>query len=443
MTKSGVFVRVLSVAAAAAPVFTVFIANNAAEAGGFAIREQSAKHQGMSFAGDAVCGDSIAGTFWNSAVVTCAHGLVVEGSLSGIIPITEVTTNPFPGSLFGAGSPIANFGDPGKIGEAAIVPATTVAYGIDEHWSVGVTVNAPYGLSTDTRFNNAAQIYGRKSEVVSINANPVVGFRFNEVFALAAGVQVQYFDVKLTQAVSPLPRTPSAELKGDDIGFGFTAGILITPSPDTEIGIGFRSSIEHSVDGNLFLPGFPALPVSTDPKLPDMISASFRQRITPAFTLYGTAEWSNWSEFGTFDVINKGTGTVATTLPFEYDDGWFFSLGGEYEFTNGWTARAGIGWEISPVSDQVRSVRLPDDDRLWLSVGASYDITESMTFNAGYSFLSTFGTTIDYSPGNPHYVAPVTFSGDVDAQVHIVSLGLSYKWSGPEPVVTQPMVYKQ
>lgn len=414
-----------------------------AKAGAFAIREQSAYGQGMSFAGEAVCGDSIAGTFWNSAVVTCAQGLVVEGSLSGIFPKSDITTNSFPGSLFGPGSPFGNFGDPGDIGEAALVPATTIAYGINDRWSVGVTVNAPFGLSTDANYNSASQIYGRKSEVFSMNFNPVIGYRINEVFALAAGVQIQYFDVKLTQAISPFPTAPSAELNGDDVGLGFTAGILITPGPDTEIGIGFRSGIEHSIDGSLTIPAVAQIPVSVEPSLPAMVSASFRQRITQEFTLLGTAEWTNWSEFGTFPVINDLTGTPATALPFEYDDGWFFSLGGEYAFNDQWTVRGGVGWEVSPVSDQVRSVRLPDDDRLWLSAGASYAFNDRLTFNFGYSFLTTFGTGIDIAPGNPAYVAPVTFSGDVDAQVHILSAGLKYQFGAAPAPDSDPMVYKQ
>ncbi len=442
MSLPRIFVRSACSAALTGTLILPIIVPEAAHAGAFAIREQSAKGQGMSFAGEAVCGNSIAGTFWNSAVVSCADGLVVEGSLSGIFPDTTVTTQPFPGSFFGPGSPFGSFGDPGDIGEAALVPAATVAYGINEHWSVGMTINAPFGLSTESNVNNAAQIYGRKSEVTSLNFNPVVSYRFNEIFAVAAGVQIQYFDVRLTQAVSPLPFAPSAELNGDDIGFGFTAGVLITPSPDTEIGIGFRSSIEHSIDGTLTIPLIPQFPVSVEPTLPEMISVSVRQRITPQFTLYGTGEWTNWSRFGTFPVINDVTGTLATVLPFEYDDGWFFSLGGEYELNPQWTLRAGIGWEISPISNEVRSVRLPDGDRLWLSAGASYALNDSLSFDFGYSFLTAFDNDIAIGPGNPVYIAPVTFAGDVDAQVHIVSVGFKYKW-GAHAAETQEPVYKQ
>jgi long-chain fatty acid transport protein len=52
-----------------------------AEAGGFAVREQSAYGQGSSFAGMAAPGDSISSMFWNPAAVTIATGTTVEGYL--------------------------------------------------------------------------------------------------------------------------------------------------------------------------------------------------------------------------------------------------------------------------------------------------------------------------------------------------------------------------
>ena len=413
-----------------------------ADAGAFAIREQSAYGQGMSFAGAATCGKSIAGTFWNSAVVTCAQGLDVEGTLSLILPNTEITTAPFPASLLGPGSPLFFGGDPGDIGENAIVPATTVAYNFDDRWYFGATINGQYGLKTDTRFTHAAQIYGRESEVFSLNVNPVVGYRINDTFAVAAGVQIQYFDVTLSQAVGIAPTAPSAVLNGDDIGFGVTAGLLITPTPNTEIGIGFRSAIKHSLEGTLAIPLVARLPIEVDPTLPEMISVGLRHRFTDTFTLLGTVEWTNWSRFGTFNVINQLNGLPVSQLPFEYRDGWFFALGGEYDWNEHWTFRAGAAWERSPIDDVTRAIRLPDDDRLWLSAGLSYNWSERLRLDFGYSFITTFDTQIRIGPGNPVYVPPVTFTADVDANVHILAVGLKYSFGGPEAVVPVAPVYK-
>ena len=67
-------------------------------------------------------------------------------------------------------------------------------------------------------------------------------------------------------------------------------------------------------------------------------------------------------------------GVDSRDLPIQYDDGWFFSAGAEYRWTERLTVRGGIGYEISPITDQVRTPRLPDNDRFWASIGASWKV---------------------------------------------------------------------
>ncbi|WP_040485717.1 OmpP1/FadL family transporter [Lutibaculum baratangense] len=422
---------------------TIFLPGEA-EAGGFALREQSAYSQGASFAGAATCGDSIQGMFWNPAVVTCARGFDVEGTASLIMPSAEFTTFPFPDSTFGPGSPLGYVGNPGDVGRDALVPSNAAAFNFNDHLFFGVSVNAGYGLVTKTNVNHAAQIYGRTSDVFSLNAQPTVGYRINDMISVGVGLQIQYFDVRLTQGVAPGPGAPTAILSGDDTGFGATAGILFTPMPGTEIGLGYRSRIEHSLEGSVAVPGLGSFPIATDITLPDIVSLGVRHRFNDRFTLLGTVEWSNWSEFSTFRITGPGS-AVVPELPFEYEDGWFYSVGGEYAVNDQLTLRAGIGWEESPVSDEVRTVRLPDNDRLWLSAGASYDVNERLKLNAAYTYLATSDTEVVYAPGNPHYEPGLPlYRADVDADVHIVSLGLKYSFGGA-PAAAEPAyapVYK-
>ena len=56
-----------------------------ANAGGLAVREQSAWGQGSSFAGVSA-GGSLSAMFWNPATMTQQAGLQSESSLSGILP---------------------------------------------------------------------------------------------------------------------------------------------------------------------------------------------------------------------------------------------------------------------------------------------------------------------------------------------------------------------
>ena len=83
----------------------------------------------------------------------------------------------------------------------------------------------------------------------------------------------------------------------DDYGFGLTAGVLVTPLPGTEIGLGYRSFIDHEAEGTATINGV-ALDATADGlDLPDTVTFGIRQRITDAFRVMAGVEWSNWSRF--------------------------------------------------------------------------------------------------------------------------------------------------
>ena len=209
-----------------------------------------------------------------------------------------------------------------------------------------------------------------------------------------------------------------------------------------QIGLGFRSAIEHEIEGDLNH----VLPIEAKVVLPETVTFGIRQQLTDAFSLNGTVEWTNWSRLGFPRVYNALTGTLSPVpaLPLDYDDGWFYSLGAEYRFSPAFTMRAGVGYEISPIDERVRSPRLADDDRIWLSVGASYQWTDRLALDVGYSYIfAANDTKLRVVPGNPSYnpqVGPLV--ADVDVDAHIVSVGLKYRWDNPQVPVPAAVVTK-
>ncbi|WP_205470501.1 outer membrane protein transport protein [Breoghania sp. L-A4] len=214
-------------------------------AGAFALREQSAYYQGMSFAGNAAGGPSISSMFWNSATVTNTKGFTAESNSTFIVPEVEITPD--------ATVATAPFGGSGDMGSDAWVPASYFGYQVNEEIYLGLAVNSQFGLSTKAGPDWSGQVYARTSEVFSVNANPIVGYKFNDMISVAMGLQVQYLDVRLTRALGVAPGTPGLELTGDDFGFGFTAGVTVTPMQGTDIGLGFRSGSATSWTATLRL----------------------------------------------------------------------------------------------------------------------------------------------------------------------------------------------
>jgi long-chain fatty acid transport protein len=278
---------------------------------------------------------------------------------------------------------------------------------------------------------------------MSINVTPTLGYRFNDQFSVAAGVQIMHFKVRLTSASAGSPGTflanaANGELKGDDIAFGFTLGATYKPFAGTELGIGYRSQVKPKLEGTYVTGGVSPSSLSdglaagtydihSDMILPDQITLGLRQTLTDEFTLLAGFEWTHWEKFSRFPIYTT-SGTKANTLTFDYKNAWFASLGGEYKLNTAWTLRAGLGFEHSPLNNENRSVRLPDSNRIWTSIGATYALDDMISLDASYAHLFAKNGTITQTTPTGNLTLTANTKGSVD----IFAVGLNFKL-GAEP----------
>ena len=398
-------------------VATLFATPVAHAGGAFAIREQSAYGQGTSFAGIAA-GGSLSSMFWNPANLSDVRRVELEAVVTGLLGDAKVKLDPQPALGF-PGS------DEGNIAQNAVVPAGYAAYRLNDRVVLGVGINSPYGLRTE--YDKDSILYqtgvAGKSEVSSLNMNPAVAVQVTDWLAVAVGAQIEYFDARLTRlALGPLG---VSNVNGDDVGFGATAGIKVTPLPGTEIGLGYRSFVDHKLDGTLNTANAGAFDVKINGvNMPDTVTLGVRQRITERWRVMAGAEWSNWSRFDTAKIEG---GPAPIDLPFKYEDSWFFSAGGEFDVTERATVRAGVGYQMSPIDDNVRSYRLPYNSSVLLSTGASYRLNERFSFDLSYSFVDVEDTNIHAADaGGPAANGP--FSGRADAYYHFISAAIKMKF---------------
>lgn len=440
-----VVVRSLLLAAASAVALAA--ATSGAQAGAFAIREQSASAQGLSFAGAASGSGGLSSMFWNPATITMAPGWNQEFHLAGIIP--ESTIHPTTGTSPLLASPPGSglLRSSGDIGRDAIVPAGYSSYQFSDTVWIGLATTAPFGLVTKPERNYPGSVYGNTSRIVTYNANAIVGIKVTDWLSIGAGVVGQYFDVRLTRALGVAATAPLGLLEGDDIGFGFTAGATITPFEGTTVGIGYRSSIHQELEGTQRIPGT-VIPVRVNLNTPDMLHVGLSQAITPDFRVHFGFEWQNWSRLGTPAIVADANtlglipGTVVNTLPLNYRDGYFYSFGAEYDVRPDITLRAGVAYEESPITTEVRSVRLPDNDRVWASIGATYRYSNKLSFDLSYTHVFVRDTRIDIRPGHQDFIPGLPLVANVDSQVNIVSAAVRYRWDNPTVAIPAPVITK-
>lgn len=424
------FVRSFMLAAASTAALAA--GHSAAQAGAFGLREQSAQAQGLSFAGAASGSGGIASMFWNPAAVTMKPGWNQDFNATVVIPEARISTQP------GTFPALPGLGNSGDLGQTAVLPATYTSYQLNDRVWVGLAGAAPFGLVTKPNDVWAGQVYGRSSRVFTLNFNPIVGVKVTDWLTIAAGPVLEYFKATLRQATGIAPTAPSAFLKGDDWSFGYTAGVMITPFAGTQIGVGYRSSIHHDLEGPIFGVGRGVVPLNT----PEKLSVGLTQALAPNIRLNLGFEWDNWSRVGTVPVISQALGRAVSGLPFNYKDGYFYSIGGEYDVNERFTARAGFAYEVSPIDVSNRGTRLPDADRYWVSVGGSYRWNEKLALNLSYSHLFIDRAPIRLVPGNAAYVAPLALIAEARGSVNIVSVGATYHWDDPKVAIAAPVVRK-
>jgi long-chain fatty acid transport protein len=470
-------------AAALAATVALGVGATSAHAGAFATRQHSVVGAGQAYAGAGAAGFGLSGMFWNPAVVTSMEGRNSEWNLFGLMPRSEVrdiqafNNNPNPLVNAGINAQVNARGVGGDGGEFGTDLLSTASYNnlqlrnFNPNLFIGLSINSPFGSGTHPGQGWAGNFDVSRSRLSTINVQPVIGYRISEQLSVAVGAQIQYIRFTQEQTISPIGplNTQLARVSGDDYGFGFTAGLTWTPMPGTQLGIGFRSAIKHTLEGEQFLqttppvgvatvctPGLPCTrPISASVTLPELVTFGVRQNITPDFAISGTVEWQNWSRVGTIGIEGSPTGAA---LALNYRDGWYAALGVDWRVMPQLTLRAGVGYEWTPVRDEWRTVAIPDSNRLWLALGATYQVTEQFSVSGSYTFIrldesriqrprnpdGTLGALTPVpTPGVPGGVFPtrIGYEATLDTHIHIIGIQAAYRWDpapAAEAIIVKP-----
>lgn len=416
-----------------------------ASAAAFYIQEQSTTGLGRAFAGASAYTPDASTVFYNPAGMTDLGGPQMVAGVSILVPdanfedtgSTAQTVAPAAGAV--AATQGGNGGNPFGIEG---VPHAYVTWQVpaSDFW-LGFGVSAPFGLANKYDDNFTGRYNSLESELRVLDFAPTVAWRANDWLSLGGGINVQYADAKLTNAI-PDPVQPGvlaadgyADLSGDDVSVGYNVGAIVKPFDGTRLGLHYRMGVRHELEGRLIVTAPAAgggtsvrVPGEAVLELPDIASFGISQEIGPRWRLLGSVNWSNWSVFESIPV-ELATGAQSATQQ-NYEDTWSFAIGAEYDVHDRLTLRAGAQYDQTPTVDNFRSTRVPDGDRTWGTVGATWDVNERWTLDLAGAYIHVgsekVNVTDEYTVGAAT-VQSVT-RGDTDGSVGIVSAALRYKF---------------
>lgn len=406
------------------PALIAVAFSGTASAAGFQLLEQNASGLGNAYAGSAAIAENASTIFYNPAGMTQLKGTSVSVGVNAIRPSftfrNDASTNP---TFMGGGA--ATGGDGGDAGgKWAPLPNGYLAYQINDQWHVGLGFGAPFGLATEYDKDWAGRYHSIKFDIKTYNINPSVAYKVNDVLSIGFGVNWQRIEAEyVKQAVlgAGVSARVTNTLDGD--AWGWNAGATIQASPDTRIGISYRSTIKHKASGDQ---KFSAVLGDTwakaDVELPDTFIVSALHKLNDRWDLLGDVSWTGWSSIPKL-VIRSGV--TSDSLNLQFRDTWRAAVGANYKVNDAWKLKMGLAYDQSPVYEEKhRPASLPDNDRTWFSLGVQFAPSKTSTIDVGYSYLMVGSTKV---ANDESLTRRGLLSGTYDAHAHI--MGMQYSAS--------------
>jgi long-chain fatty acid transport protein len=389
-------------------------------ASGFALFEQSASGSGNGFAGAGALAEDASTIYWNPAGMSklpAGPQFAVAGHY--ILPSARFRD--------GGSVPAINRGDfgneGGDAGSGVAVPNGYFAMDLSPTMKFGLGVNVPFGLKTDYDPAWIGRFQGIKTEIKTLNVNPSIAWKVGDKLALGLGVNYQIGKLSLLTGVNykglvagtPLDAAVAADAEGqnktdvDGGAWGYNFGALFDLAPDTRLGVAYRSSLKYDLSGTTSFSNVPAAfamspalaagtadgNVNLSVKTPDSLSVSLAHQASRQWTVLADMTWTGWSKIPSLPVV-RDTGATVSTLTADFKDTMRYSVGANYRMNDAWTLKMGLAFDQTPVpSAEARTVRLPDNDRISLSVGAKYTVSSAGALDFGYSYFKFRDTAIN------------------------------------------------
>lgn len=414
-------------------------------AASFQIWEQDGASVGNYHAGYAALANDASTAFYNPAGITRIKNQQVVVGLDGIRTSFKykgsVTTN-----LLGQMNNVSVNG-----GVFAAVPSLHYVAPINEQVGFGFSVDVPFGLKTNYGGRTEMRYAATMSSLNVVDVSPSLAYQLNNQWSFGAGLDYQRVFAELDSVVgADLMADPAAvdtdsRNKADGSGYGYHLGGLYQFSPDTRVGLSYHSQVKHHLTGNskftgplaeFYTGGNPIIlskNAYVNVTLPAYTALSGYHKFHPQFAVMGSAIYTQWNVMDVLTLNNiagvdnhgNPSTSIAVALPMHYRNSWNLSLGADYYLNPAITLRGGLGYDQTPLRDQYRDVRIPDNDRYIVAVGGHYQATKTIGFDLGWSHFFVSETNV-----NPPPLAVgaenIRTNGKVDGSADVV--GLQVTW---------------
>ncbi len=364
---------------------------------GFALSEYSTSNLARGFAGMGVAGDDY------SAIVSNPAGMSLknDGMQAGM-SVINIKAEAFD---------VDNPSDRAEVDITSPVPFLFVQNSLTDKMKLGFAFYVPYGLGTEYDDDWYGRNHALLSEVVVYDLTSSLSYDVSSKFSVGASLSLQYMTAQLSNdsdsTTPPVPSLIHSEIEGEsDPAVAYTLGLMYKPTDSTRFGISYRSKsdfdlngdhvLTNNMDGSLIGKGDAFANIT----LPEHVLFSAYHKIGK-FGLAAGAKWTRWSRFKNLDIYSDINGLNRTEE--NWKNTWAYSVGLDYDLSDVWVLRAGVQYDETGISsEEHRTARIPDNDRIITALGGSYKFNGGQ-IDMAYAHIFLDDNYADYEGLNSNY----------------------------------------
>ncbi|MFH4613483.1 outer membrane protein transport protein [Vibrio diabolicus] len=419
-----------------------------ANAAGFQLAEYSATGLGRAYAGEAAMADNASAQWRNPAMLTYLEGTQVSVGAIYVNPNIDIEGDVnFHGSTSSASSD--------DFAHDAIIPNFYLSHQYNEKFAIGLAFGTNYGMETDLGKGFGASHFGNEASVTTMEANLNAAYKVNESISVGGGIRYIIGEGSFGAAapknnvvgqhpvtgdpISVPQGTALKYMEGDDTAWGWQVGTAWQINENNRIGFAYKSEVELKLEGHAEGLGFgfgTKLSQLRDNgymylNLPATAELASFHQVTDQLALHASFNWTDWSSFEKLEARLDTAGTHMVKVE-NWEDNYRFAVGATYQLDPKLALRTGIAYDTSAVSDKNRTITIPETDRTWLSIGATYDWTKDFSLDAGFTYIFAKDAPIVESRGYKSDDAAEEvggqFVGETTGNVWLIGVQANYRF---------------
>ncbi|MGC7890941.1 outer membrane protein transport protein [Vibrio anguillarum] len=408
----------------------LFSVSNASQAAGFQLAEYSATGLGRAYAGEAAMADNASAQWRNPAMLTYLKGTQISVGAIYVNPNVDVNGT-VSHSLLGTTQASAK-----DFAHDAVIPNFYLSHQLNEQLVLGFALGTNYGMETELGNDFAASHFGNQASVITKEANLNVAYQVTTEFSIGGGVRYvigegHFGATAPAKNALTLPQgTTLKYMEGEDNSWGWQVGTTWQINETNRIGASYKSEVMMDFDGHAkgitygaYKPGMMSVALPATAEL-----ASYHQ-LNEKLALHASVNWTDWSSFKELTAVFPEKSDLIKSE--NWEDNYRFALGATYQYDAKIALRTGIAYDTSAVDDKNRTATIPETDRTWLSIGASYVATPQLTLDAGFTYIFAKDATIneprDASDATSAQIGGA-FNGEVTGNVWLIGVQANYRF---------------